>query len=145
MSEKSFRILVNCAYSAKYIAKGQLPAVPRPVLSFGQSNRKQPLTAEIARTGAPKKKRIQIDKQENVPDLTQGIRTRSGRKLLPYFPTSAQIHYGGPYISLDGILIGHTPKEQLVVLRGPGSDTHRLIGELEKALTLVKNGSGAST
>ncbi|KAJ7667310.1 hypothetical protein B0H17DRAFT_1184203 [Mycena rosella] len=143
----SFSILVNCAYSAKYIAKGKLPAGPNPVLSFGQSNRKQPLTVEIARTGAPKKKRIQIDKQENVPDLIQGIRTRSGRKLLPYFPTSAQIHvrrlyldgiligrtpkknwwcsagqYGGPYISLDGILIGHTPKEKLVVLRGPGSE-----------------------
>ncbi|KAJ7680017.1 hypothetical protein B0H17DRAFT_1138787 [Mycena rosella] len=77
----SFRVLVDCAYSVKYIAKGQLPTGPHPVLSFGQSNRKRPLAAEIARTGAPKKKRIRIDEQENVLDLTQGIRMCSGRKL----------------------------------------------------------------
>ncbi|KAJ7680035.1 hypothetical protein B0H17DRAFT_1182162 [Mycena rosella] len=134
----SFRILVNCAYSVKYIAKGKLPAGPHPVLSFGQSNRKQPLTAEIARTGAPKKKRIQIDKQENVPDLTQGIRTRSGRKLLPYFPTSAQIHVRRLY--LDGILIGRTPEKKLVVLRGPDGI---LIGHTPKEKLVVLRGPGS--
>ncbi|KAJ7686309.1 hypothetical protein B0H17DRAFT_1181243 [Mycena rosella] len=133
-----FRILVNCAYSVKYIAKGKLPAGPHPVLSFGQSNRKQPLTAEIARTGAPKKKRIQIDKQENVPDLTQGIRTRSGRKLLPYFPTSAQIHARRLY--LDGILIGRTPEKKLVVLRGPDGI---LIGHTPKEKMVVLRGPGS--
>ncbi|KAJ7692478.1 hypothetical protein B0H17DRAFT_1133201 [Mycena rosella] len=139
----SFHVLVDCAYSAKYIEKGQLPAGPRPVLSFG--------------LGAPKKKRIRIDKQENVLDLTQGIRTHSGRKYTdwlharkknwwcsvgrvrsmcqtrhkrslsqrpvhttPYFISNSD--HGGSYISLYGILIGRTPKEKLVVLRGPGSE-----------------------
>ncbi|KAJ7677533.1 hypothetical protein B0H17DRAFT_1139549 [Mycena rosella] len=33
----SFRVLVDCAYSAKYITKGQLPAASRPVMTFGNT------------------------------------------------------------------------------------------------------------
>ncbi|KAJ7180197.1 hypothetical protein C8R43DRAFT_941880 [Mycena crocata] len=57
----SFRILVDCAWSAQKVDKAMdsLPRGPRPIVHAGRFNRKRPLAAEIARftKAGPKKKR----------------------------------------------------------------------------------------
>ncbi|KAJ7439172.1 hypothetical protein B0H11DRAFT_2205856 [Mycena galericulata] len=72
----SFRTFVDCAWSAKYVGTGGVPTGRRPLVSVGQSNRKWPLADAIARTAAPKKRRVAIQDEENV-DPTEGRRTRS--------------------------------------------------------------------
>ncbi|KAJ7176357.1 hypothetical protein C8R43DRAFT_1198025 [Mycena crocata] len=78
----SFRIFVDCAWTAQKVAKTMegLPRGPRPTVHAGRSNRKRPLAADIARSAAPKRKKVRIEEQENV-DISAGITTRSGRKL----------------------------------------------------------------
>ncbi|KAJ6622384.1 hypothetical protein B0H10DRAFT_2430855 [Mycena sp. CBHHK59/15] len=73
----SFRVLVDCGWSAqKVAAAGGLRPGPRPVISAGPSNRKRPLSRDVAKTAAPKKRRISVDNQENI-DPSPGIMTRS--------------------------------------------------------------------
>ncbi|KAJ6562957.1 hypothetical protein B0H10DRAFT_1966315 [Mycena sp. CBHHK59/15] len=67
----SFRIFVDCVWSAKHVKKGGLPPGHHPFVTLGQLNRKCPLAESIARTAAPKKKRVQIDDQETVNLTTQ--------------------------------------------------------------------------
>ncbi|KAJ7035751.1 hypothetical protein C8F04DRAFT_1341690 [Mycena alexandri] len=80
----SFRIFVDCVWSVQKLKGTPLPRGPRPLVTIGQSNRKRPLAEEIAKTAAPKKRRISLDLIENV-DLGAAddrILTRSQRKLL---------------------------------------------------------------
>ncbi|KAJ7443076.1 hypothetical protein B0H11DRAFT_1932063 [Mycena galericulata] len=75
----SFRTFVDCGWSAKYVGTGGVPTGRRPLISIGQSKRKRPLVDAIARTAAPKKRRVVIEDEENI-DPVEGRRTRSGRK-----------------------------------------------------------------
>ncbi|KAJ7467278.1 hypothetical protein B0H11DRAFT_2197385 [Mycena galericulata] len=77
----TFRTFVDCAWSAKYVGTGGVPTGRRPLVSVGQSNRKRPLADAIARTAAPKKRRVVMQDEENV-DPTEGRRTRSVSKEL---------------------------------------------------------------
>ena len=54
---------------------------PRPLLVAGSSTRKRPRAATIAKTAAPKKRRIAVEDEGN-EGVPAGIMTRSGRKLL---------------------------------------------------------------
>ncbi|KAJ7020491.1 hypothetical protein C8F04DRAFT_1196534 [Mycena alexandri] len=62
----SFRIFVDCVWSVQKLKGTPLPRGPRPLVTIGQSNRKRPLAEEIAKTAAPKKRRISLDLIENV-------------------------------------------------------------------------------
>lgn len=77
----SFRIFVDCVWSAKTVASVKLPSGPRPLLTAGHSNRKRPLSNAIERTGAPKKLRIHIVDQDENAEVVECITTRSGCKL----------------------------------------------------------------
>ncbi|KAJ7159319.1 hypothetical protein C8R43DRAFT_1234061 [Mycena crocata] len=64
----SFRIFVDCAWTAQKVAKTMegLPRGPRPTVHAGRSNRKRPLAADIARSAAPKRKKgLQLGVGEN--------------------------------------------------------------------------------
>ncbi|KAJ7432224.1 hypothetical protein B0H11DRAFT_1940841 [Mycena galericulata] len=53
-----FRILVDCVWSAKFVAKaGVVPLGRRPTIKSGKSNSKRRRTEDIVKTGAPKKRR----------------------------------------------------------------------------------------
>ncbi|KAJ7444374.1 hypothetical protein B0H11DRAFT_2089641, partial [Mycena galericulata] len=77
----SFRILVDCVWSAKFVAKaGVVPLGRRPTIKSGKSNSKRPRAEDIVKTGAPKKRRVCLDEKENI-EVNTGIRTRSGKSL----------------------------------------------------------------
>ncbi|KAJ7359970.1 hypothetical protein DFH08DRAFT_801726 [Mycena albidolilacea] len=77
----SFRLLVDCIWSSKTVSEEGIPQGRRPVLTVGSGNRKRPLAQDIAKTGAPKKKRrVVTEEKENIV-VDEGIRTRSGRLL----------------------------------------------------------------
>lgn len=76
----SFRIFVDCAWSKQKVAKsGGLPLGARPVLKVGSSNRKRPCAGDIAKTAAPKKRRVVVEEKENNEVQARGIVTRSGK------------------------------------------------------------------
>ncbi|KAJ7660424.1 hypothetical protein B0H17DRAFT_1185359 [Mycena rosella] len=77
----SFRILVDCVWSTQKVAQiGGIPAGARPVLHAGSSHRKRPHAADIAKTAAPKKRRVEVVEKENT-EPAGGIVPRSGRRL----------------------------------------------------------------
>ncbi|KAJ7130517.1 hypothetical protein C8R44DRAFT_906111 [Mycena epipterygia] len=61
---------------------GQFPTGRRKLVHVGPSIRKRPLAAEVStKSSAPKRRRVRVDEKENV-DLSEGIMTRSQRKLM---------------------------------------------------------------
>ncbi|KAJ7710693.1 hypothetical protein B0H17DRAFT_1123812 [Mycena rosella] len=68
-------------WSAQKVAQiGGIPAGARPVLHAGSSHRKRPRAADIAKTAAPKKHRVEVVEKENTKPAG-GIVPWSGRRL----------------------------------------------------------------
>ncbi|KAJ7444406.1 hypothetical protein B0H11DRAFT_2342813 [Mycena galericulata] len=87
----SFRILVDCVWSAKFVAKaGVVPLGRRPTIKSGKSNSKRPRAEDIVKTGAPKKRRICLDEKENIECILEGLRYRHFQ-FEPYFTSTAHI------------------------------------------------------
>ncbi|KAJ7648830.1 hypothetical protein B0H17DRAFT_1147947 [Mycena rosella] len=115
----SFHVLVDCAYSAKYIEKGQLPQA-HACVEFWESEHTVGGNILIGCTPERKTGGAPWAGFEHVSNTAQ-----TELKPAPCAHHSLfhlKFGHGGSYISLYGILIGRTPKEKLVVLRGPGSE-----------------------
>jgi hypothetical protein len=79
----SFRVFVDCVWSAQKIAlePGPLLVGRRKVLTSNQSVPKRPHTDKIAKTSAPKRRKVEVVEDiENVNPVA-GIMTRSQKKL----------------------------------------------------------------
>ncbi|KAJ7875925.1 hypothetical protein B0H14DRAFT_3130614 [Mycena olivaceomarginata] len=79
----SFRVFVDCVWSAQKIALGPGPLLVgrRKVLTSNQSVRKRPHADKIAKTSAPKRRKVEVVEDiENVNPVA-GIMTRSQKKL----------------------------------------------------------------
>ncbi|KAJ7888620.1 hypothetical protein B0H14DRAFT_3127234 [Mycena olivaceomarginata] len=82
----SFRVFVDCVWSAQKIAlePGPLLVGRRKVLTSNQSVRKRPHADKIAKTSAPKRRKVEVVEDiENVNPVA-GIMTRSQRKLASF-------------------------------------------------------------
>ncbi|KAJ7829926.1 hypothetical protein B0H14DRAFT_3143749 [Mycena olivaceomarginata] len=82
----SFRVFVDCVWSAQKIAlePGPLLVGRRKVLTSNQSVRKRPRADKIAKTSAPKRRKVEVVEDiENVNPVA-GIMTRSQRKLASF-------------------------------------------------------------
>ncbi|KAJ7716845.1 hypothetical protein B0H16DRAFT_1800606 [Mycena metata] len=74
----SFRILVDCVWSAQKLTNITLPSGPRPLVTVGQSGRKRPRAEEIKKTAASKKRRISAEVENFDPaNFAEGISTHS--------------------------------------------------------------------
>ncbi|KAJ7694310.1 hypothetical protein B0H14DRAFT_3175104 [Mycena olivaceomarginata] len=83
----SFRVFVDCVWSAQKIAlePGPLLVGWQKVLTSNQSVRKRPHADKIAKTSAPKRRKVEVVEDiENVNPVA-GIMTRSQRKLASVF------------------------------------------------------------
>ncbi|KAJ7698850.1 hypothetical protein B0H16DRAFT_1705916 [Mycena metata] len=77
----SFRILVDCVWSAQKLGNTTLPSGPRPLVTVGQSGRKRPRAEEIKKTAASKKRRISAEVEILDPaSFAEGVRTRGQRQ-----------------------------------------------------------------
>ncbi|KAJ7737925.1 hypothetical protein B0H14DRAFT_3168251 [Mycena olivaceomarginata] len=79
----SFWVFVDCVWSAQKIALGPGPLLVgrRKVLTSNQSVPKRPHTDKIAKTSAPKRRKVEVVEDiENVNPVA-GIMTRSQKKL----------------------------------------------------------------
>ncbi|KAJ7697852.1 hypothetical protein B0H17DRAFT_1130132 [Mycena rosella] len=73
----SFRIFVDCVWSAQKVSKGTVPLGRRAKVTVGHSNCKRPLKETIEQTGVCKRQRISVDQKENYRESF----TRSGKKI----------------------------------------------------------------